>query len=115
MGIFLFCILVVCLIGGIGYFTFRTVYSTLDVEAVLLDFCRLKREQIAEDIQGIELEHHIGHISESQVNARVNSLKILIDKIVKLEKSLPREFKDLNQELNDLFLTYQFEKGEKND
>ena len=115
MGIFLFCILVVCLIGGIGYFTFRTVYSTLDVEAVLLDFCRLKRAQIAENIQGIKLEYEIGHLSESEVNSKVNSLQTLIHKIVKLEKSLPTEFKDLNRELNDLFLTYQFEKGEKND
>tara|TARA_B100000745_G_C19939499_1_gene316687 strand:+ start:279 stop:626 length:348 start_codon:yes stop_codon:yes gene_type:complete len=115
MGIFLFCILVICIIGGIAYFTFRTVHSNIDVQAILLDFCRLKREQIAEDIQGIELEHHIGHISESQVNSRVNSLKILIDKIIKLEKSLPREFKDLNQELNELFLIYKLEKEEKND
>ena len=115
MGIFLFCILVICVIGGIAYFTFRTVHSNIDIQSILLDFCRLKREQIAEDIQGIELEHQIGHISESQVNSRVIFLKTLIDKIVKLEKSLPTEFEDLNRELNDLFLTYELEKEEKND
>ena len=115
MGIFLFCILVICIIGGIAYFTFRTANLNVDVQSILLDFCRLRREQIAEDIQGIELEHQIGHISESQVYSRVNSLKILIDKIVKLEKSFPTEFEDLNRELNNLFLSYESQKEVEHD